>query len=118
MAQSRNLTYGESQEKEDAMASSAQGAPSDDNARRAARPAAAPERVATSTRAVRRRLTSIALRPVYAFYLTRLRAEVMRYPRPHHVAVIMDGNRRWPASVPRPLLAAHRRLPCMITATG
>jgi short-chain Z-isoprenyl diphosphate synthase len=108
MAQSRNLTYGESQEKEDAMASSAQGAPSDDNASRAARPAAAPERVATSTRAVRRRLTSIALRPVYAFYLTRLRAEVMRYPRPRHVAVIMDGNRRWAVSVGLGTDAGHR----------
>jgi len=108
MAPSRNLTYGESQEKEDAMASSAQGAPSDDNASRVVRPAALLERVATSTRAVRRRLTSIALRPVYAFYLTRLRAEVMRYPRPRHVAVIMDGNRRWAASVGLGRDAGHR----------
>jgi len=89
------------------MASSAQGAPSDDNTRRAARPAAL-ERLVTSTRAFRRRLTSIALRPVYAFYLTRLRAEVMRYPRPHHVAVIMDGNRRWAASIGLGTDAGHR----------
>jgi short-chain Z-isoprenyl diphosphate synthase len=90
------------------MASSAQGTPSDDNARRAARPAAVLERVATSARAARRWLTSIALRPVYAFYLTRLRAEVMCYPRPHHVAVIMDGNRRWAASIGLGTDAGHR----------
>jgi short-chain Z-isoprenyl diphosphate synthase len=37
----------------------------------------------------------LALAPVYAFYLQRLRARVMSAPRPDHIAVIMDGNRRW-----------------------
>lgn len=43
------------------------------------------------------RLAELLLRPVYAFYLGRLRAEVLGLPRPGHVAVIMDGNRRWAA---------------------
>jgi short-chain Z-isoprenyl diphosphate synthase len=42
-----------------------------------------------------RRTRDIALKPVYAFYVTRLEAAVMANPRPAHVAVIMDGNRRW-----------------------
>jgi short-chain Z-isoprenyl diphosphate synthase len=37
----------------------------------------------------------LALAPVYAFYLQRLRVRVMSAPRPDHIAVIMDGNRRW-----------------------
>ncbi len=42
-----------------------------------------------------RRTRDLGLRPVYAFYVRRLRAAVMARPRPAHVAVIMDGNRRW-----------------------
>ena len=42
-----------------------------------------------------RRTRDLALKPVYAFYVTRLEAAVMAQPRPAHVAVIMDGNRRW-----------------------
>lgn len=72
------------------------------------RPAPLTKRLATSTRAIRRRLVSTALRPVYAFYLTRLRAAVMSQPRPRHVAVIMDGNRRWAASVGLSTNAGHR----------
>ena len=45
--------------------------------------------------ALYRRTRDIALKPVYAFYVTRLEAAVMAHPRPAHVAVIMDGNRRW-----------------------
>jgi short-chain Z-isoprenyl diphosphate synthase len=41
------------------------------------------------------RTRDLALRPIYAFYVTRLMAAVMAHPRPAHVAVIMDGNRRW-----------------------
>lgn len=57
-----------------------------------------------AVRAVRRaldavwlRLAAVALRPAYAVYLRRLRAEVWSQPVPEHVAVIMDGNRRWAA---------------------
>ncbi len=42
-----------------------------------------------------RRLVAFVLRPAYAVYVARLRAAVFARPRPGHVAVIMDGNRRW-----------------------
>ena len=48
----------------------------------------------TSAR-LRQRLDQLALRPAYATYAKRLRAEVGASPVPRHVAVIMDGNRRW-----------------------
>jgi short-chain Z-isoprenyl diphosphate synthase len=35
--------------------------------------------------------------PLYALYTKRLRREVGRAPLPRHVAVILDGNRRWAA---------------------
>ncbi len=43
------------------------------------------------------RVGHLALRPVYGVYARRLRAEVLSAPRPRHLAVIMDGNRRWAA---------------------
>jgi short-chain Z-isoprenyl diphosphate synthase len=43
----------------------------------------------------RRRATSLLLAPVYAFYTRRLRTLVRGNPPPQHVAVILDGNRRW-----------------------
>jgi short-chain Z-isoprenyl diphosphate synthase len=46
-----------------------------------------------------RRLIAVILAPVYAFYAARLRAAVLARPRPGHVAVIMDGNRRWATAV-------------------
>jgi short-chain Z-isoprenyl diphosphate synthase len=36
-----------------------------------------------------------ALAPVYRAYTARLRADVLARPVPEHVALIMDGNRRW-----------------------
>lgn len=48
-----------------------------------------------AVRRLGRRLVDAALAPVYALYLRRLRAEVASRPRPRHVALIMDGNRRW-----------------------
>lgn len=41
------------------------------------------------------RIREIALAPVYQLYTHRLRERVRRAPRPEHVAVILDGNRRW-----------------------
>jgi short-chain Z-isoprenyl diphosphate synthase len=35
------------------------------------------------------------LAPAYALYTSRLRAQVRAAPAPHHVALILDGNRRW-----------------------
>jgi len=46
-------------------------------------------------RATGRLATGVALAPVYRAYAARLRAEVLARPVPHHVALIMDGNRRW-----------------------
>ena len=45
-----------------------------------------------------RRVVAAALAPAYAFYASRLRAAVLTRPRPGHIAVIMDGNRRWAAA--------------------
>ncbi len=62
-------------------------------------PVAAPARRARTVRErlgpAYRRVRDLALTPVYAFYLQRLRARVLSEPRPEHIAVIMDGNRRW-----------------------
>ncbi len=41
------------------------------------------------------RVAGVLLAPVYRFYTDRLRREVRRAPVPEHVAVILDGNRRW-----------------------
>src|SRR5512136_1879701 len=48
-------------------------------------------RVRAATRVAR----GVALAPVYRAYAARLRWEVLAHPVPHHVALIMDGNRRW-----------------------
>jgi short-chain Z-isoprenyl diphosphate synthase len=42
-----------------------------------------------------RRLMDLAVAPIYRLYARRLRHEVLSLPRPRHVAIIMDGNRRW-----------------------
>jgi short-chain Z-isoprenyl diphosphate synthase len=44
---------------------------------------------------VRRRLGSVLLAPIYALYTRRLRARVREEQLPNHLAVILDGNRRW-----------------------
>ena len=36
-----------------------------------------------------------SLAPVYRLYAARLRSAVLAHPVPHHVALIMAGNRRW-----------------------
>jgi short-chain Z-isoprenyl diphosphate synthase len=51
--------------------------------------------VVARVRAASRLAGSVALAPVYRAYAARLRAEVLAHPVPHHVALIMDGNRRW-----------------------
>jgi short-chain Z-isoprenyl diphosphate synthase len=53
---------------------------------------------------------SAALAPVYALYTARLRALVHAREVPNHVAVILDGNRRWANLVGlREPGAGHRR---------
>ncbi len=56
-----------------------------------------------------RRVRDIGLRPVYVFYTARLKAAVLAHPRPHHVAVIMDGNRRWASAEGYAPGIGHRR---------
>jgi short-chain Z-isoprenyl diphosphate synthase len=46
-------------------------------------------------RHARRRLGDLLLAPLYRLYTSRLRQEIHRSPLPAHVAVILDGNRRW-----------------------
>ncbi len=43
----------------------------------------------------RHRAAQLALAPLYRLYAHRLREQVLSRPRPNHVAIIMDGNRRW-----------------------
>jgi short-chain Z-isoprenyl diphosphate synthase len=58
----------------------------------AARSSARPqERPSTAER----RSTNLFLAPLYRLYTNRLRHEVERSDLPAHVAVILDGNRRW-----------------------
>jgi short-chain Z-isoprenyl diphosphate synthase len=51
--------------------------------------------VVARVRAASRLAGSVALAPVYRAYAARLRAEILAHPVPQHVALIMDGNRRW-----------------------
>jgi short-chain Z-isoprenyl diphosphate synthase len=44
---------------------------------------------------LRRRFADLLLAPVYRFYVSRLRQEIQPAQLPAHVAVILDGNRRW-----------------------
>jgi short-chain Z-isoprenyl diphosphate synthase len=43
----------------------------------------------------RRWLADLLLAPVYRYYTSRLRHEIQSSTLPGHVAVILDGNRRW-----------------------
>jgi short-chain Z-isoprenyl diphosphate synthase len=48
---------------------------------------------------LRRRGGPVLLAPAYSLYTRRLRAQVRAAPLPQHVAVILDGNRRWATAV-------------------
>jgi short-chain Z-isoprenyl diphosphate synthase len=46
-----------------------------------------------------RLLSRLLLAPLYRLYTSRLRHEVQGLPLPDHIAVILDGNRRWASIV-------------------
>lgn len=57
-----------------------------------------------------RRMAGALARPAYALYTRRLRRSVAAAPAPRHVAVILDGNRRWAEGEGlREAGAGHRR---------
>jgi short-chain Z-isoprenyl diphosphate synthase len=58
-------------------------------------PARGPRSLTNSLARARRRLGDLLLAPVYRYYTSRLRREVESSALPAHVAVILDGNRRW-----------------------
>jgi short-chain Z-isoprenyl diphosphate synthase len=59
---------------------------------------------------LRRRLAPALLAPLYSVYTARLRRRVRRAPPPNHVAVILDGNRRWASLAGLPETGAgHQR---------
>ena len=61
-------------------------------------------------RGLKASLRAVALAPVYALYTRRLRVLVGASQPPHHVAVILDGNRRWASLAGmREPGAGHRR---------
>ena len=58
----------------------------------------------------RRAIGALLLAPVYRLYTDLLRHEVRRSTVPHHVAVILDGNRRWATEAGlTDLSAGHRQ---------
>jgi short-chain Z-isoprenyl diphosphate synthase len=58
-------------------------------------PARGPRSLASWAGRARRWLGELLLAPVYRYYTSRLRHEVESSALPAHVAVILDGNRRW-----------------------
>jgi short-chain Z-isoprenyl diphosphate synthase len=57
----------------------------------------------------RRRVAALLEAPLYRVYTGRLRREVRNAAVPHHVAVILDGNRRWASEVGLSDLSAGHR---------
>jgi short-chain Z-isoprenyl diphosphate synthase len=35
------------------------------------------------------------MNPLYGLYTRRLRRQLTALPHPQHIAIVMDGNRRW-----------------------
>jgi short-chain Z-isoprenyl diphosphate synthase len=58
-------------------------------------PATLPAVTGSQLGRLRGRVAGVLLAPVYRLYTDRLRREVRRASVPQHVAVILDGNRRW-----------------------
>ena len=58
---------------------------------------------------VRRSAGALVLAPLYGAYTGRLRHEVRQATVPHHLAVILDGNRRWASEAGLADLSAGHR---------
>ena len=39
--------------------------------------------------------TFLQLSGIYSFYERHLESEIIKYPLPNHIAIVLDGNRRW-----------------------
>ncbi len=39
--------------------------------------------------------TFLQLSGIYTFYERHLELEIIKYPLPNHIAIVLDGNRRW-----------------------
>jgi short-chain Z-isoprenyl diphosphate synthase len=70
---------------------------------------ALPQRRGSVLGRLRRRAAGVLLAPLYRLYTDRLRHEVRRAAVPHHIAVILDGNRRWATEEGLQARAGHRR---------
>lgn len=57
---------------------------------------------------IRSRVLGYVLRWVYRFYTMRLQSQVMQRPRPKHIGLILDGNRRWARERNMPPTFGHR----------
>lgn len=53
-------------------------------------------------------LSNLLSDKVYSAYESKLRKEVMEYPLPNHIAIIMDGNRRYAEEHGEPREEGHR----------
>ncbi len=58
--------------------------------------------------AIRNRILNYTLGWVYRFYAWRLENTVMQRPRPKHIGIILDGNRRWARVRSMPPSYGHR----------
>jgi len=69
---------------------------------------ALPVRRPSTLSRLRRRTGRIILAPLYRVYTDTLRHEVRQAAVPHHVAVILDGNRRWATEAGLHVGVGHR----------
>jgi len=57
---------------------------------------------------IKHRVLNYTLGWVYRFYAWRLESRVMMRPRPKHIGIILDGNRRWARERSMPPTYGHR----------
>src|SRR5215208_3421709 len=66
--------------------------------------------------------TFLQLSGIYTFYERHLELEIIKYPLPNHIAIVLDGNRRWASRSPRcmysQLKTSSVRTKSLKTSTG